>query len=168
MNIEVYGIGELLVDMIKVSGGNILNGSKFEVHFGGAPANVMIGISRLGHKAGMIASVGNDAFGDFLISTLKENGVFTKFVIRKSTRTTLAFVTLSEKGERDFFFYRIADSMLRIDDLDLDKILRARIIHVSGFSMSREPTSSTVLKVMKKANKSGTIVSYDPNFRHDI
>ena len=173
MVVEVFGIGELLVDIIPVKPGSLYEGKVFEVHFGGAPANTIIGISRLGHRTGMIAAVGNDLFGEFLINTLKENGVDTRFVVKKNARTTLAFVVLYEDCERDFFFYRLpwtntADTMLSLEDIDLDEVFKARVLHVSGFATSYPPTSETVIEVMREMNRRGLIISYDPTFRRDI
>jgi len=171
--VEAYCIGELLVDIIPVKPGSLHEGATYEIHFGGAPANTCIGISRLGHKAGMIGAVGDDPFGDFLINTLKENGVNTKFVVKKRARTSLAFVILYENGERDFFFYRLpwtttADSMLSIEDIDLDEVAKAKVLHVSGFATSYPPSSETIMKAMREMYKRGLVVSYDPTYRRDI
>lgn len=173
MKIEVYSVGELLVDVTILKPGPLNEGSLLEVHFGGAPANVAVGISRLGHKSGMVACVGNDIFGEFLVKTLEENGVDTGFVKRKNARTTLAFVVLYEKGERDFFFYRLpwastADTMLELSDISLDEISKARVVHFSGFATSHGQTADTVMHMMKELNRAGVAISYDPTFRKDI
>jgi fructokinase len=173
MRVEVYGVGEILVDIIPIKPGPPVEGKSYEIHFGGAPANTIVGIARLGHKAGMVAAVGNDQLGDFLINTLKKNNVDHRFVVRKNARTTIAFVILHENGERDFFFYRkpwsiTADTMLEVKDIDPDEILKAKIIHFSGFSLSHPPIRDTILYLMKKAYESGVKVSFDPNYRRDI
>lgn len=173
MVIEVVCIGEILVDIIPLDVGIYRDGSRFEIHFGGAPANVAIGVARLGHSSTFIGAVGDDPFGDMLKSFLANNGVDTQWLIKKKARTSLAFVILYEDGERDFFFYRepwvkTADTMLSLNDLDLDEILKTKVVHVSGVATAYPPLSETVYEIMVKAFEKGVFVSIDPNYRGDI
>ncbi|MCD6195682.1 MAG: carbohydrate kinase [Staphylothermus sp.] len=172
MSVEVYSIGEILVDIIPVEPGNIVEGKKYEVHFGGAPANVAVGVSKLGHKSGMIGAVGNDPFGKFLIETLKNYGVDYRFVKIKNIRTTLAFVTLSEEGEREFFFYRkpwveTADTQLETSDIDLGEISKSKVLHFTGFALSYPPIRNTILETIRRLSNK-VVISYDPTYRSDI
>ncbi|RLE82062.1 MAG: hypothetical protein DRJ52_02920 [Thermoprotei archaeon] len=173
MKVEVYGLGEVLVDIIPEEPGKYREGTRLTVHFGGAPANTIIGVSRLGHKAGLIAAVGEDLFGEFILSTLEREGVYTKWVKVKKARTSLAFVVLEEGGERSFFFYRkpwveTADTMLKLSDVDLDDVLKAKVVHVSGVSTAYAPLSDTVFEIMRAAYENGLEASFDPNYRPDI
>ncbi|MCI4407694.1 MAG: carbohydrate kinase [Thermofilum sp.] len=169
--IEIYSVGEILVDMIFKS--EVKEGGSVEIHFGGAPANVAVGVARLGHRTGFIGAVGSDSFGDFLIRTLMENNVDASLVKVKKARTTLAIVTVDPSGERKFFFYRkpwteTADTMLTPDDVQLEILKQSKIIHFTGFSMSQPPLSSTVEKILEYAVSNKLLVSYDPTFREDI
>lgn len=171
MSIELYSAGEILVDMIFTEKPG--EGSKVEMHFGGAPANLSVGVSKLGRRSGFIGSVGDDVFGKFLIDSLKLNGVDTRFVAVKRARTTLSFVTVDEKGERWFFFYRrpwaeTADTKLELSDVDPSEIVKAKVFHFSGFSTSYPPTSETIYSLAEVARRNGLHVSYDPTFREDI
>ena len=170
--IEVYCVGELLVDIIPKREGKYYEGFELEIHLGGAPANVCIGISLLNHKSGVIASVGNDPFGDFLINFLKEKGVDTKYVVRKNMRTSLAFVLLKEKGERDFFFYakpwtQTAFTELTDSDVSIDDILKTKVIYTSGLSTAFEPIYNVIKELFVKGYKKGIITIFDPNYRKD-
>ena len=171
--VEAYCIGELLVDVIPKREGRYYEGLELEVHLGGAPANVCIGISLLNHKSGVIASVGNDPFGDFLINFLKEKGVDTKYVMRKNMRTSLAFVLLKEKGERDFFFYAkpwtlTAFTELTNSDISVDDILKAKVIYASGVSTAFEPISNVIKELFINGYKKDIVTVFDPNYRKDI
>jgi len=172
-DIEVFCIGELLVDVIPKNIGRYYEGFEFEIHFGGAPANVCVGISRLNHRSGVIAAVGNDPFGDFLIEFLRNEGVDTRYIVRKNLRTTLAFVILKEMGERDFFFYAkpwntTAFTELSLSDISIDSILEARVIHTSGVSTAFEPISNVIRDVFIAGYRRGIVTSFDPNYRDDI
>ena len=91
---SVSALGELLIDFtdagISASGQRL-----FERNPGGAPANVLVALERLGHKTAFLGKVGCDMHGDFLRKTLEEQGVDTTGLISDpDTFTTLAFVSL--------------------------------------------------------------------------
>ena len=170
---EVVCAGEILVDMIPREVGPYREGTILEVHFGGAPANVAIGVTRLGHRSAFVGSVGRDPFGDMLVEYLANEDVYTGWLVRKDARTSLAFVVAKPQGERDFFFYRppwvaTADAMLEERDVDWEAVRRVKVVHISGVALSQPPLRDTVLKLMEVAKDAGAHVSLDPNFRSDI
>ena len=62
---------------------------------------------KMGASTEMVTQLGNDAFGDIIVETLKNIGVGTQFIKRTDeANTALAFVSLKEDGQRDFSFYR--------------------------------------------------------------
>ncbi len=171
--VEVVGVGEVLVDIIPEEPGPYREGKKLSIHFGGAPANFAVGVARLGHRSGVVACVGDDEFGKFLIDTLKREGVYTGWVKVKKARTSLAFVVLYENGERDFFFYRkpwvnTADTLLEPGDIDIEEVTKARVVHVSGVATAHPPLSETVYEIVSRAFEKGCEVSIDPNYRRDV
>jgi fructokinase len=167
--IDVISCGELLIDFVATEAGKTLGqASVFKKAPGGAPANVAVGVARLGRQAGFLGQVGEDEFGHFLADTLHDNGVDIGG-LRFSTqaRTSLAFVSLLENGERDFMFYRhpSADMLWRPEDVDQAYITRARIFHYGSISLIHEPARSATLAALTYAQKSGVLISYDPNLR---
>jgi fructokinase len=71
----------------------------FERNAGGAPANVLAAVSKLGCTGAFIGKVGNDSFGRFLAQVLDENKIETRGLkFSNDVNTTLAFVHLDEKG----------------------------------------------------------------------
>jgi len=173
---KVVAIGEVLVDFVSTKPGPCIKAPAFEKCFGGAPMNTIVGVSRLGTKAGAIAAVGDDPFGQFLIKELKRNKVDVSQVkVKKGRRTTIAFVANEPKsGERTFFFYRkpwtgeTSDSSLERDDIDLSHIAKAEILHVSGFALSQNPCREAIFKAIAHARKGGVRVSFDPTLRVDV
>lgn len=74
---------------------------------GGAPANVAVAASRLGAHTAFIGKAGKDMHGKFLKSVLEKESVDTKgMLLDENYFTTLAFVEVSETGERTFSFAR--------------------------------------------------------------
>jgi len=164
---DVVGLGELLIDFTP-SGLSTDGNELFEKNPGGAPANVLALLSKLGRKTAYIGKVGRDQFGIFLENTLKSCKVdTTNLVFSEEVNTTLAFVHLDDKGDRTFSFYRNpgADMLLSEDEIKYSLIKDAKIFHFGSVSMTHEPSRSATMKAVKYAKQNGILVSYDPNLR---
>lgn len=164
---DITALGEVLIDMTyagKSKQGNTL----FEQNPGGAPANVLAAIARLGGKAAFIGKVGADMHGKFLVETLKKENICTDGIaIDENFFTTLAFVNLDEKGERSFSFARKpgADTQLEENEVRFDIIEKSNIFHVGSLSLTDEPARSSTFAALCFAKEKGLIISYDPNYR---
>lgn len=165
----VVCFGEMLIDFVPtINGLSLADAPAFKKAPGGAPANVAVGISRLGGSSAFIGKVGEDEFGYMLADILKENNVNNQGMrFDPGARTALAFVTLRSDGEREFMFYRnpSADMLLQEDELDLDLIRKAKVFHYGSISLITEPCKSAHIAAMKAAKDAGVILSYDPNLR---
>jgi fructokinase len=164
---KVCAFGELLID-VTPNGISEKGFPVYEFNPGGAPANVAVALQNLGQNASFIGQVGDDHFGHFLASVLKEKLVdIDALLFNKEYLTTLAIVSLSEGGERSFSFYRRqgADVMITTNAQFLEKIDEADIFHIGSVSMSDEPSRSTSFDLLDYAKKQGKIISYDPNLR---
>ncbi|XP_030532883.1 probable fructokinase-7 isoform X3 [Rhodamnia argentea] len=159
----------MLIDFVPSVGGvSLAEAPAFEKAAGGAPANVAVGISRLGGSAAFVGKVGDDEFGYMLANILKQNNVDNSGVrFDHNARTALAFVTNRADGEREFLFFRhpSADMLLHESELDVELISKAKIFHYGSISLIDEPCKSAHLAAMKIAKNSGSILSYDPNLR---
>ena len=167
---DVIALGELLVDF-SANGMSTQGNSTFEACPGGAPCNVLAMLSRHKKKTSFIGRVGNDAFGRMLVSALTEAGVDTSHVLKDNdVNTTLAFVTQSSDGDREFSFYRKpgADMMLREEDVDEDYINSAHIFHFGTLSMTHEGVRKATKKAVNIAKSKGMLVSFDPNLRENL
>ena len=164
---DVVALGELLVDFTQngVSGqGNLL----FEANPGGAPANVLAMLRKLGKRCAFIGKVGKDSFGDMLAKTVEEAGIDIRGLRRDADiPTTLAVVHTFPNGDRDFSFYRKpgADILLRADELDETLLKDCRIFHFGTLSLTDEPCKSATVKAYELAKAAGALISFDPNLR---
>lgn len=169
--VGVVCIGEALVDFLPDRAGlPVRDVDSWTPHLGGAPANVAVGVARLGGRAALVAVTGGDEFGAFLVERLRREGVDARFVRRApGRRTGLGFVSLTRAGERSFVFYRheTAETLLDEDDVARARpLLRgARVVHV-GTSLLRAPRARrAVLGAVRAQASAGKIVSLDPNLR---
>lgn len=165
----VVCFGEILIDFVPTASGvSLADAPAFSKAPGGAPANVAVGITRLGGSSAFVGKVGDDEFGHMLAEILKQNKVdISGMRFDHNARTALAFVTLRSDGEREFLFYRhpSADMLLHESELDRNLIQKAGIFHYGSISLISEPCRSAHLAAMDIAKASGSILSYDPNLR---
>ncbi|MBO0341920.1 MAG: carbohydrate kinase [Bacteroidota bacterium] len=166
---KVYCIGELLIDFVaERQGSDLSKANVFTKKAGGAPANVACAISKLGGNGVFIGCVGEDPFGKFLLETLKKEGVDISLAQLSKTFTTLAFVSLSEDGERDFVFSRGADRELKYNP-DLRKNLPGNILHLgAATALLGGPLEKTYTKYLFDGLTKEMFISFDPNFRIDL
>ena len=100
---DVVALGELLIDFT-AQGAGADGYPLMAAHPGGAPANFLAAIARLGGRTALLSKVGADAFGTMLTGTLGEVGVDTRgVVVAEDAFTTLAFVTLDARGANTFY-----------------------------------------------------------------
>lgn len=160
---DLYCIGEMLIDFIPgtETGSYVRNA-------GGAPANVAIAAARQGLRSAMCCSLGDDNFGRFLLDTLEKNGVEAiKKTLCREAVTTMAFVTLDEKGDRSFTFARKpgADMLLNENDVKEEEIAESVIVHAGSLSLSASPAAEATRRALRLAHEKGRFVSFDVNYR---
>ena len=138
---DVTAMGELLIDFTNRSADE--NGFPiFSANPGGAPGNLLAALSAYGCSTAFLGKVGDDSFGDLLVSTLKKAGVETRGIVRDpSVFTTLAFVTIDSSGNRSFAFSRKlgADTRLSFEELDLPLIEECRIFILERSALQTTP-----------------------------
>lgn len=165
----VVCLGELLIDFVSDENGvTVEEALRFEKKPGGAPANVAVGVARLGHACTFMGQVGDDPFGHYLAGVLAAEGINTDgLTFSTQARTMLAFVSLKADGERSFSFYRhpSADMLMTAEGLPLHLLDAAKIFHFGSITLISEPSRSATLAAAQAAVDKGLIVSYDPNLR---
>lgn len=165
--VEVVALGELLIDFTTEKK-DMYGYPTMSAHPGGAPANFLAALSKLGTETAFIGKVGEDSFGYILKDTLEKAGICTKGLIFDPFHfTTLAFVTLNEKGDREFSFSRKpgADTFLSFPEVNYDLINEAKYLHFGSLSLTDEPSRTAVVMAVTEAKRHGTLISYDPNLR---
>lgn len=167
---EVAALGEVLIDFTP-AGFTPAGNPIFERNPGGAPANVLAMLSKLGVTTSFCGKAGDDMFGHNLKKILEKAGVDTKgLILSENFNTTFTFVELSPNGDRNFGFIRKhgADKELTKSEVDLSILSDARLFHFGGVSLSDEPARSSTLYAAEEAKKRGLLISYDPNFREPL
>jgi len=168
-DLDVLSFGEALVDFFPERPGVALaECDVFHRQLGGAPANVAVGLARLGARVGLMTLVGPDAFGTFVRDRLAAEGVDIAGIgVHRTAKTGVTFVSVGAHGERSFLFFRhpSADQMIAEHDVDEKVLARARVVHVGSSTLAREPSRAATLKALAAAKRAGCLVSTDPNWR---
>lgn len=163
---DVIAIGEYLIDF-SPSGKGKMENPLYEMNPGGAPSNCLAACSALGGKSSIIAAVGDDLFGKFLLNKAKDAGIDTSQLQTVEENTTLVFVSLDERGEREFAFVRDpgADTQITADKIDCKSLENTRFLHFGSLSLTHEPAKTATEFAVKYAKSNGAAISYDPNYR---
>ncbi|MEM3832971.1 MAG: carbohydrate kinase family protein [Thermoprotei archaeon] len=132
-------------------------GKDFRIVPGGSASNFAVAISRLGVATGLIASLGDDAFGQLIMNNLKnENIDISHIKVIKNFPTGIVTIFIDEHGERRMIAYRGANLMLSKDDIDVRYIKSAKLVHLSGTKLDLSEYISSIAK------HEGLTVSFDP------
>lgn len=141
----------------------------FKKYVGGSPANIAVGMSRLGKKVGFIGCVSQDQMGDYCVEYFNKEGIDTSHVVRAKEGESLglAFTEILDKDTSRLIMYRdnVADLKLEPGAVDEEYIKSTKMLIVSGTALSQSPSREAALKAMTYARKNGTVVVFDIDYR---
>lgn len=172
MKNKLCGIGEALIDFIPdVKGQRLKDVPSFTRVAGGAPANVVGAVTKLGISSKFLTKLGDDPFGDYIVDILEEAGIDISNIERdKEGETALAFVSLASDGNRDFKFYRknSADLRYSAQDIPKDVLNDCGMIHFCSVDLVESPMKEAHKKLVEMAIEENVLVSFDPNLRFSL
>lgn len=159
---DIIAAGEVLIDLVQT--GEL----SFSGTVGGAPCNALAQAAKLGSRTAFVGMVGDDAFGRACWEQLDQLQIDrTHLAVTDRADTTLAFVTLNEKGEREFAFYRRpgADTLFTVKNIPFDQIAQSRVYLFGGVSLSRDPARAAIFYSLFKLSGAPVLKAFDPNLR---
>lgn len=168
--LDVIPMGRVAIDFNPVDYFKTLAESDtFKKYVGGSPANIAVGLARLGKKCGFIAKVSDDRFGDYVTDFFIKEGVDVSNISRATNgeKIGLTFTEILSPDESSILMYRnvAADLSLHPDDVDEEYIKRAKILLISGSALSQSPSREACLKALYLAKRVGTKVVFDVDYR---
>ncbi len=165
---DILSVGELLIDMMSTDfADSLAEISNFQRLPGGSPANMCMNMARLGNKAKLVATVGKDDMGQFLLDFVKTLPIDCTDIQQVTNPTTLILVTRS-KTVANFEAYRGADCQILSKQLNSKILKKVSIYHTTCFALSQKPAQNTILKAAHKAAKLGCTLSIDANYAQKI
>lgn len=159
--------GESLVDLLSEPSGadGIIH---MHAHQGGSPYNCAIALAKLGNNTGYLCPISKDGFGGYLLEPLAAAGVRPLLTERVSAPSTLAVVTLDEKRQARYEFYRGADRAFTREGLiaALPKTITA--FQIGGFCPIEPEDAAVWIDVAKEAAVRGATITIDANVRPSL
>lgn len=172
MDNKLCAIGEALIDFIPNQKGQRLKDVQSFIRVaGGAPANVVGAVTKLGIPSRFLTKLGADPFGDYIQEVFENVGIDTNHIKRdEEAETALAFVSLAADGNRDFKFYRKNSADLRFapEDIADDVLDDCRMIHFCSVDLVDSPMKEAHKKLIRLAIEQEKLVSFDPNLRFSL
>lgn len=148
---------------------SLTESTTFRKYVGGSPANIAVGVARLGKKTGFFARVSDDRFGDFVIDYFKQEGIDTSRIKRcvNGEKLGLTFTEILSETESSILMYRndIADLQLDVADIDEEYIKNSKALLISGTALAESPSREAALRAISLAKRTHTPVIFDIDYR---
>ncbi|MBM7505919.1 carbohydrate kinase [Agromyces aurantiacus] len=144
-------IGEALMDLVD-------DGRSITRSPGGSPANVALGLARLGVPTRLRTALADDDDGRAILARLTESGVAVDPESMCLDRTSTALAVLDGKGAAEYDFdieWRVASPI---------HVGSAAVVHSGSIALFLEPGAEAVADALV-ARPEGVLVSLDPNIR---
>jgi len=169
----VLCFGEALIDFLQTTTqtDGLLELNNYRQYPGGAPANAAVAVAKLGGTALFAGQVGDDPFGEFLMSALQTYGVDTQLMSQHvSAKTALAFVMLDNAGERSFSFHRqqTADLLFEQSQINDTWFKDSPIFHFCSNTLTEKTIADCTEYAVQQALIHNALISFDVNLRHNL
>jgi sugar/nucleoside kinase (ribokinase family) len=166
---DVSVIGELNIDFIlnqidsfPAIGKEILSG-QMNVTLGSSSAIFASNLSCLETRVAFIGKIGQDVFGDMVLTALRNNAVNTDAIVRNKDLKTGATVVLNFGEDRAMITHPGAMEDLTPEDIDWDTIVRSRHLHISSYFIQKG-IRDNIGSIFKRAKQAGLTTSFDPQW----
>jgi len=168
--VDLITVGSLFVEMTPTQSGETLaTAHRYTLVAGGAAANMVFALARLGVTVRFITAVGDDAFGDLLVGDLRAGGVDTSHVRRAGGQlSSVSFCAVDQLGGKAFHFYRFPGycaPMQALTAADFAEVADGRLFDFSEGSIREAALRALVFDAAARARAAGVPVLYAMNLR---
>jgi sugar/nucleoside kinase (ribokinase family) len=159
--VRITTLGDLLLDVIVQLDRPLVAGDDqtavTRTGAGGQAANVAAWACELGATARFVGKRGDDTAGRLVADELLSRGVE---VVGPAEGRTGIVVSLASAGDRTMASDRGAAPQLEPHELD-DAWFDCDVLHLSGYSLLREPIAATAVTASRTARAQGALISVD-------
>ncbi|MGI5816891.1 MAG: carbohydrate kinase family protein [Armatimonadota bacterium] len=129
---------------------------------GGCAANTGIGLAKMDVDTAIIGKVGDDGFGGFVREAMAAQGVDTSGIaVTDEASTSATMIMIDSGGERTFIHCIGANATMRPEDIDMDLVGAAEILHFAGALVMPGFDGEPAASVMEAAQQAGTKTALD-------
>ncbi len=155
MSMTALVVGEALID-------EVVDGDRVSRHPGGSPANVALGLARLGVVTLLHTAIGDDAEGELIDRHLSASGVTMTAGSVTSAPTSKAVAALAQDGSATYRF------TLSWEPAYLDDLGSPTLIHTGSIGAFLQPGSEVTRDIIRQGQRLGALISFDPNIRPSL
>ncbi len=136
--------------------GELIPTEGIQLALGGCAANAGLDLARLGVRVGVSGCVGDDAFGQFIIDTLRAGGVDVSGVHRVRGIGTASTMVINVKGQdRRFISTPGANTRFTVAHIPVDWVRQAKVFYVGGYLMMPGLETDEFVEVFRLARAAG-------------
>ena len=136
--------------------------SNLSLTLGSSSAIFAHNFALLGNRVRFHSAVGDDPLGEFCLERLMESGVDVSAVRKFPAKQTGLTVILPQPEKRFILTYPGVMAEMRVEDLDLTRILDARHLHLSSYFLQKA-LRPHVPDLFRLAKEAGLSTSLDTN-----
>jgi 2-dehydro-3-deoxygluconokinase len=170
---RIVFFGELLMRLSPPENELPLQSPRFNVHFGGAEANVAASLAILGHHSVMVSALPDNMLGRACAGELRKHGVDTSHIRYAEGRMGVYYLSPGAMHRPSEVLYDRAGSVFAhtpADTYDWPRLLDgAQWLHLSGINPALgEATAHAALAAVHAAREAGVSISFDCNYRSKL
>ena len=154
---EALVVGEALVDVVRRADGTTAE------HPGGSPANVALGLARLGRAVNLLTWFGRDEHGRVLTEHLERSGVAVVPGSDSAASTSVATAVLDADGVATYDFAL----SWHVPERWASPATAPVVVHTGSIAAVLEPGGPDVARILEAHQGSATL-TYDPNLRPSL
>jgi sugar/nucleoside kinase (ribokinase family) len=137
---------------------------RISLEVGGSATITAIAAARLGLTVALVAAVGADPAGTFMLDQLTREGVDVEAVIVRDAAPTGMTVALSRGGDRAILTALGAMTSLTAADIPPALLTRSRHVHVSSYFLLADSLGPGLAAILSAARAAGAVTSLDTNW----
>ncbi|MCX2727870.1 sugar kinase [Thermomicrobium sp. 4228-Ro] len=170
MRWDVVGFGEAMLRLAVPTGERLETTKQLEVGIGGAEANVLIALARLGRRTAWSSVLPRNTLGERIARELAWHGVDTSLIHwTDEGRVGVYFLDVGVPPRPTVVLYDRAGSVVaHVDPLvfPVEWVSESRWLHATGITPALSSGCRAVLaRLVERACQSGVGVSFDVNYR---
>lgn len=169
---DLIGMGEVMLRLSPPGKEKISQSETFEKNAGGSELNVVSGAAMLGLRSAIITKLPKNKMGHFIRNKIRYGNVSDDHIVYDTSPNNRLGIYYYESGvyprKSSCIYDRAASSMcsLRMDEIDPDVFNQTKIFHISSITLALDPgLRETALEIIRKFKETGTLISFDVNYR---
>lgn len=142
---DVVGLGFSTLDILGSidefpTAGSLVESPAFVEEGGGPAATAIVALARLGVNTTLVGVLGKDDRAETIERQLRREGVDTSYLfMREGQISPLSFILVDGKsGERTIVYSWGTVEKMRIEEVPLEVIRQAKVLHVDGFHVAAQ------------------------------